>query len=83
MTCIIICCSRRFFLTLSLTYFFFLINLGYNFDQITCESCKAFFRRNALNNAVSFHFHIIQIIVFLLTRTNLNVGQPPMSVLLL
>ena len=26
---------------------------GYNFDQITCESCKAFFRRNALSNAVS------------------------------
>ncbi|CAF1163186.1 unnamed protein product [Rotaria sp. Silwood1] len=25
--------------------------MGYNFDQITCESCKAFFRRNALNNA--------------------------------
>lgn len=24
--------------------------LGYNFDQITCESCKAFFRRNALKN---------------------------------
>lgn len=24
--------------------------IGYNFDQITCESCKAFFRRNALNN---------------------------------
>ncbi|CAF1279968.1 unnamed protein product [Rotaria sordida] len=24
--------------------------MGYNFDQITCESCKAFFRRNALNN---------------------------------
>ncbi|CAF1390158.1 unnamed protein product [Adineta ricciae] len=23
---------------------------GYNFDQITCESCKAFFRRNALKN---------------------------------
>ena len=22
--------------------------LGYNFDAITCESCKAFFRRNAL-----------------------------------
>lgn len=21
--------------------------LGYNFDAITCESCKAFFRRNA------------------------------------
>jgi hypothetical protein len=25
---------------------------GYNFDQITCESCKAFFRRNALRNTV-------------------------------
>ncbi|CAF3530607.1 unnamed protein product [Rotaria sordida] len=23
---------------------------GYNFDRITCESCKAFFRRNALKN---------------------------------
>jgi len=26
---------------------------GYNFDTITCESCKAFFRRNALRNDVS------------------------------
>lgn len=26
---------------------------GYNFDAITCESCKAFFRRNALKNSVS------------------------------
>jgi nuclear receptor subfamily 1 group I len=25
---------------------------GYNFDQITCESCKAFFRRNALRSMV-------------------------------
>ncbi|CAF3505331.1 unnamed protein product [Rotaria sp. Silwood1] len=25
---------------------------GYNFDQITCESCKAFFRRNALRYMV-------------------------------
>ncbi|CAF1310219.1 unnamed protein product [Didymodactylos carnosus] len=24
---------------------------GYNFDQITCESCKAFFRRNALKSS--------------------------------
>ncbi|XP_069139328.1 ecdysone receptor-like [Argopecten irradians] len=24
--------------------------LGYNFDAITCESCKAFFRRNALKS---------------------------------
>jgi hypothetical protein len=38
----------------SLMYFF--ISLGYNFDQITCESCKAFFRRNALNNLVNFGF---------------------------
>ncbi|CAF0921620.1 unnamed protein product [Adineta ricciae] len=27
---------------------------GYNFDQITCESCKAFFRRNALRNLKEF-----------------------------
>ncbi|CAF4476408.1 unnamed protein product [Rotaria sp. Silwood2] len=27
---------------------------GYNFDQITCESCKAFFRRNALKNKPQF-----------------------------
>lgn len=25
---------------------------GYNFDAITCESCKAFFRRNALKTEV-------------------------------
>ena len=27
--------------------------LGYNFDAITCESCKAFFRRNATKAKVS------------------------------
>ena len=27
--------------------------LGYNFDAITCESCKAFFRRNANKAKVS------------------------------
>ena len=26
---------------------------GYNFDAITCESCKAFFRRNALKTDVN------------------------------
>lgn len=26
--------------------------LGYNFNAITCESCKAFFRRNALKDKV-------------------------------
>lgn len=25
---------------------------GYNFDQISCESCKAFFRRNAYRDLV-------------------------------
>ena len=27
---------------------------GYNFDAVTCESCKAFFRRNAFRSIVSF-----------------------------
>jgi hypothetical protein len=27
---------------------------GYNFDAIACESCKAFFRRNALKDPVRF-----------------------------
>ena len=30
--------------------------LGYNFNAITCESCKAFFRRNALKNKVNYIF---------------------------
>lgn len=28
---------------------------GYNFDAVTCESCKAFFRRNAFRSVVSSH----------------------------
>ena len=28
--------------------------LGYNFNAVTCESCKAFFRRNALKSKVIF-----------------------------
>ncbi|UJR14812.1 hypothetical protein I4U23_001799 [Adineta vaga] len=30
---------------------------GYNFDQITCESCKAFFRRNALRETSDLKCH--------------------------
>lgn len=29
--------------------------LGYNFNALTCESCKAFFRRNALKDKVSIN----------------------------
>lgn len=28
------------------------VALGYNFDAVTCESCKAFFRRNARGSKV-------------------------------
>jgi len=28
--------------------------MGYNFDAISCESCKSFFRRNALKDPVRF-----------------------------
>ncbi len=36
---------------------------GYNFDAVTCESCKAFFRRNAFRPIVSyFKFKFISII---------------------
>lgn len=30
--------------------------LGYNFDAISCESCKAFFRRNAPKGLVRFSY---------------------------
>ena len=37
---------------------------GYNFGAITCESCKAFFRRNARKDRVSFRdYHILLVIL--------------------
>ena len=41
---------------------------GYNFDVISCESCKSFFRRNALRTPVeskiSFSIHSIENVDF-------------------
>lgn len=36
--------------------------LGSNFNAITCESCKAFFRRNALKTKVGLFFIWIMLI---------------------
>ena len=33
-------------------FIFFQYDAGFNFDAISCESCKAFFRRNALQPPV-------------------------------
>jgi len=35
---------------------------GYNFDAITCESCKAFFRRNALKSDVCINKIFIKLL---------------------
>lgn len=37
--------------------------LGYNFDAISCESCKAFFRRNAPKGLVGVFFLILFMIL--------------------
>ena len=56
-----------------------LLPLGYNFDQITCESCKAFFRRNALSNNVSVVIELIWSLM--LTPHSLHcLGQIQMSI---
>ena len=38
--------------------------LGYNFNALTCESCKAFFRRKALKNKVSQSLRYCDYILF-------------------
>lgn len=41
--------------------------LGFNFDAISCESCKAFFRRNAPKGLVSIFSLFLLSVVFLVT----------------
>jgi hypothetical protein len=47
--------------------------LGYNFDAITCESCKAFFRRNALKSPVSRKYPSNVFLNFFYHRRHFNV----------
>lgn len=35
--------------------------LGYNFNAVTCESCKAFFRRNASKDKVVYLFSYLHL----------------------
>ena len=49
--------------------------LAHNFDAITCESCKAFFRRNALRKEASvfiLNFYIRYLDIFIFNHTLLE-----------
>ena len=49
--------------------------LGYNFDAVSCESCKAFFRRNALKGVVSLRAAFIAPSTYLHTYIHTNVNS--------
>ena len=54
---------------------------GYNFDQITCESCKAFFRRNALRNTVkTVFFSLFYLLDFFMFFVLASIGNVKMSI---
>ena len=46
--------------------------IGFNYDVLSCASCKAFFRRNANQNSVSF------VVISLLFPIIIFLGKNPM-----
>jgi hypothetical protein len=40
--------------------------IGFNYDVLSCASCKAFFRRNANQNSVSFVLFLCSFILILI-----------------